>query len=376
MAYYITYGEFQRHLKEYAQTTGSRLQFPEMVDVLMKRGLLSSERPSIMSPKSMFSQMTDEEFESIIDNMVLTLSPSLTISPKVDEDNIIPKERDVYIIRHPRYTRDLVHSHNYFEVNFVATGECTFYFEKEKRILKSGELCIIAPGSNHDLQINNDDTTVFCIMIRKSTFNRCFFSVLSRNDLLAYFFRTILQGNSAANYLLFYTDHNSWMKTILHNAMGECYKNDAYSNASCISWMTLMFSNLLRNYSKTLQFYNYQMGSDFTLVLQYIQHNYQTLTLSSLAKFFHYSEPHLCTLIKQNTGYNFTNLIKQLKMGDAVTLLTNTNLKISEIANRIGYNSADHFSRVFRSEYKMSPQEYRKLHHSDEDEFIPFIRKE
>ena len=166
------------------------------------------------------------------------------------------------------------------------------------------------------------------------------------------------------------------MKTILHNAMGECYKNDTYSNTSCISWITLMFSNLLRNYSKTLQFYNYQMGSDFTLVLQYIQHNYQTLTLSSLAEFFHYSEPHLCTLIKQNTGYNFTNLIKQLKLSDAVTLLTNTNLKINDIALRVGYNSADHFSRVFRSEYKMSPQEYRKMHHTDEDEFIPFSQKE
>ena len=42
--------------------------------------------------------------------------------------------------------------------------------------------------------------------------------------------------------------------------------------------MNLLFSTLLRNYSETLQFYNYQMGSDFSLVLQYIQHNYQTLS--------------------------------------------------------------------------------------------------
>ena len=32
MPYYITYGEFQRHLKEYFFRTGSRMQFPEMVD--------------------------------------------------------------------------------------------------------------------------------------------------------------------------------------------------------------------------------------------------------------------------------------------------------------------------------------------------------
>ena len=46
-----------------------------------------------------------------------------------------------------------------------------------------------------------------------------------------------------------------------------------------------------------------------------------------------------------------------------------------EIAERIGYNSADHFSRVFRSAYKMSPQEYRKQHKDEEPAFVPFAIK-
>ena len=209
-------------------------------------------------------------------------------------------------------------------------------------------------------------------VLRKSTFNTTFFSLLSQKDLLSLFFRAILQGNSHPNYLLFFVKKTDWIKTIIRNALGECHKNDTYSNTSCISWMNLLFSTLLRNYSETLQFYNYQMGSDFSLVLQYIQHNYQTLTLSSLAEFFHYSEPHLSTLIKQNTGYNFTELIKQLRMADAVSYLTNTNMKVSEIAEQVGYHSADHFSRVFRSAYKMSPQEYRRTQAEADDTFIPF----
>ncbi|OYP50905.1 hypothetical protein CG709_02510 [Lachnotalea glycerini] len=139
-----------------------------------------------------------------------------------------------------------------------------------------------------------------------------------------------------------------------------------------MNWVNLLFSSLLRNYSKTIQFYNYQLGSDFSLVLQYIQHNYQALSLSALAKLFHYSEPHLCTLIKQNTGYTFTNLIKRLRMADAVDYLLNTDLKVSEIAEKIGYNSADHFSRVFRATYKMSPQEYKKKNKKQNLPFVPF----
>ena len=371
MAYYITYGEFQQHMKDYFFRTGSRMQFPEMADYLYRKGLLSETPPDPMLTSEMFGDMDDDAFNKIIDQLPLELNPQIAITPKVKERDIFPNSGDVFIIRHPRYTRPAPHIHNYFEINYVASGSCTFVFEKSKRTMQEGELCIIAPSSEHDLVID-DDSTVFCIMLRKSTFDTTFFSLLSRKDLLSYFFRTILQDDSHANYLLFFSENNKWLKQIIHNAMGESYKNDSYSNACCISWINLLFSNLLRNYSKTLQFYDYQMGADFSLVLQYIQHNYQTLTLASLAELFHYSEPHLCTLIKQNTGHNFTGLIKRLRLAEAIDYLTNTNLKIGEIAEKVGYNSADHFSRVFRSTYKMSPQEYRKQNSHTEEAFVPF----
>ena len=371
MAYYITYGEFQQHMKDYFFRTGSRMQFPEMADYLYRKGLLSETPPDPMLTSEMFGDMDDDAFNKIIDQLPLELNPQISITPKVKETDIFPNSGDVFIIRHPRYTRPAPHIHNYFEINYVASGSCTFVFEKSKRTMQEGELCIIAPSSEHDLVID-DDSTVFCIMLRKSTFDTTFFSLLSRKELLSYFFRTILQDDSHANYLLFFSENNKWLKQIIHNAMGESYKNDSYSNACCISWINLLFSNLLRNYSKTLQFYDYQMGADFSLVLQYIQHNYQTLTLASLAELFHYSEPHLCTLIKQNTGHNFTGLIKRLRLAEAIDYLTNTNLKIGEIAEKVGYNSADHFSRVFRSTYKMSPQEYRKQNSHTEEAFVPF----
>ena len=371
MAYYITYGEFQQHMKDYFFRTGSRMQFPEMADYLYRKGLLSETPPDPMLTSEMFGDMDDDAFNKIIDQLPLELNPQIAITPKVKETDIFPNSGDVFIIRHPRYTRPTPHIHNYFEINYVASGSCTFVFEKNKRTMQEGELCIIAPSSEHDLVID-DDSTVFCIMLRKSTFDTTFFSLLSRKDLLSYFFRTILQDDSHANYLLFFSENNKWLKQIIHNAMGESYKNDSYSNACCISWINLLFSNLLRNYSKTLQFYDYQMGADFSLVLQYIQHNYQTVTLASLAELFHYSEPHLCTLIKQNTGHTFTGLIKRLRLAEAIDYLTNTNLKIGEIAEKVGYNSADHFSRVFRSTYKMSPQEYRKQNSHTEEAFVPF----
>ena len=99
---------------------------------------------------------------------------------------------------------------------------------------------------------------------------------------------------------------------------------------------------------------------DFSLVVHYIQHNYRTVTLSSLARTFHFSETYLSKLIRKKMNQSFTEVLRTLKMNHAMEYLTNTAMKISEIADAVGYDSVDHFSRTFRKVYGLSPQEYKK----------------
>lgn len=126
----ITYGEFQQHMKDYFFRTGSRMQFPEMADYLYRKGLLSETPPDPMLTSEMFGDMDDDAFNKIIDQLPLELNPQISITPKVKETDIFPNSGDVFIIRHPRYTRPAPHIHNYFEINYVASGSCTFVFEK------------------------------------------------------------------------------------------------------------------------------------------------------------------------------------------------------------------------------------------------------
>ncbi len=369
MEQYISIGEYQRFMTERYHKMGERMQFNELINYLSVNHLLSDQKPKM--PKPVWNESTSTaDFNKIIDSLYLVVTPSPS-RYTVTENEIIPPNRDVFIIRHPRYTRHSSHMHNYFELDYVAEGSCSFFFDGETHKMGAGEMCIIAPSSEHDITIDDDSSTVFCIMLRKSTFNTNFFSLMSRKDLLSQFFRTILQDESKENYLQFFAGRDTNIENYIRHAMIECYKTDDYSNNCCINWINLMMTELLRNYSSTIQFHDYKVGTDFSLVLQYIEHNYRTLTLKSLSEFFHYSEPHLSSLIRQNTGYNFTTLIKQLRLSNAKEYLLNTNMKISEIADRVGYNSADHFSRVFRGEYHMSPQSYRHSN-SHGDRLIPF----
>lgn len=357
---YITYGELQEHMREYYKRTGHGILYPEIIYRLKQKGLLHEQMSRVKIPEE-YEKLEEEEFDKIIDRLSIPADygENVSSSAEVEEGDFFPAAKDVFAIRHLRYTRPCAHKHDYFEINYVAKGLAVFMFEKEKHIMKEGEICIIAPSSLHDFYIT-DESSVYTISIRVSTFNKTFFSLMSRKDLLSYFFRTILREKQYANYLMFFTKNNKELQQYMRHMIVESSRYDPYSNTFCISYVYLMFAYLLRNYSETLEYYDYKMGSDFSLVLQYIQHNYQNITLVSLAEFFNYSEPYLCMLIKKNTGYTFTELVKQLRLSAAEDYLCNTDMKIGEIAENIGYHSADHFSRVFRNEYKISPQQYRQ----------------
>ncbi|MCD8007588.1 MAG: AraC family transcriptional regulator [Clostridiales bacterium] len=371
--YYITYGEFQKHLTNYYQKTGSKMQFMEMIRWLFQEGLLSEVAPEPpITAQKVISDMSDEEINRFIDSIPITVQVAQRSGERVSEADIFPGFRDIFIIRHPRHTRELMHVHNYFEINYVAEGECVFKFEDDSRTLKEGEFCMIAPGSSHDLVIDSE-ATVFCIMLRGSTLTKPFAQLRSCTHQLTEFSHAFLSGSNKTNYLLFFCERGKWIRQIIFNAMMECYKSDDFSNICCISWLNQMFVYLLRNYSETLRFYDYQFGSEFILILQYIQHHYQNLTLSDLAVFFHYSEPYLSTLIKQNTGRNFTDLVKELRMAEAVDCLIHTDMTVREIAEQVGYHSADHFSRTFRAEFQMSPQQFRKVKRTEDNDLLsPF----
>lgn len=91
----------------------------------------------------------------------------------------------------------------------------------------------------------------------------------------------------------------------------------------------------------------------------YIQANYQTVTLADMAREFHLSEPYISKYIKEKSGKNFGELVENAKMKKARTLLRNSNMTVESIAYVAGYQNVEHFTRQFKKKYEMTPTEYR-----------------
>jgi len=93
---------------------------------------------------------------------------------------------------------------------------------------------------------------------------------------------------------------------------------------------------------------------------QFIQeHQANDLTLTDVARAVNTSTFYFCKMFKKATGLKFTDYLSRVRVEKAKNLLINPNLRVSEIAYEVGFQSLTHFNRVFRRMVGQSPTEYR-----------------
>jgi 2-isopropylmalate synthase len=96
-----------------------------------------------------------------------------------------------------------------------------------------------------------------------------------------------------------------------------------------------------------------------TEIINYINTNYLTVTLDELAEHFHLTKPYLSKYIKDKSGKTFGELVKNVRMKRARTLLKGGNMTVENIAEKVGYQNVEHFNRLFKKKYGMTPVQFR-----------------
>ncbi len=95
-------------------------------------------------------------------------------------------------------------------------------------------------------------------------------------------------------------------------------------------------------------------------IISYIQKNYVDVTLETLSEYFHLSKPYLSKYIKERAGMTFQEVVKEERMKKARTLLKETTSTVETIAANVGYENVEHFNRLFKRSYGVTPVQYRK----------------
>jgi YesN/AraC family two-component response regulator len=98
-----------------------------------------------------------------------------------------------------------------------------------------------------------------------------------------------------------------------------------------------------------------------TKAKEYIRtHQAEELRLGQVAKAVNTSTFYFCKMFKKVAGVNFTDYLSRVRIEKSKELLLNPNLRISEIAYEVGFQSLTHFNRVFKRILGQAPTDYRQ----------------
>ena len=268
--------------------------------------------------------------------------------------NVISLSHEKIIKPYPRHA----HSKNSYELHFVPQGNGTLVIENKKYDITPGTLFMTGPEIPHEqISARENPMTEFSIYLQVQqsmtkkmpplvkTFLECsfWFGQAEQNiySLTEKLFEE-LKTKPAGYELMVQTILPQLLLNVARQYLGA-QKNRHTAQASAPEQ-------------------NQQTVSEkaYLIIEEAFLYDYKTITLAELARRVSLSERQTERLLLKHYGQSFIQKKTDARMSAASQLLCETNTSIADIAEDLGYSSAEHFSNAFRKYYKTSPKAFRK----------------
>lgn len=146
----------------------------------------------------------------------------------------------------------------------------------------------------------------------------------------------------------------------LHSAYFDTRFVPAKTHDAIVKLLTIFAQHLSMVSNQVLVRQEHPEPPMVTRAKEFIQnHQTEEIRLSQVAKAVNASTFYFCKVFKKSTGLNFTDYVSRVRIERAKNLTLNPNLRISDIAFEVGFQSLTHFNRVFKKITGMSPTDYR-----------------
>ncbi|OMD41153.1 response regulator transcription factor [Paenibacillus odorifer] len=110
------------------------------------------------------------------------------------------------------------------------------------------------------------------------------------------------------------------------------------------------------------EFERQEKGGVIERSIRYIQQNVEEeISRASVADYVGLNPAYLSRLFKKETGQNLIDFLISVKMNRTRELMDTTDMSVSAIAQQVGYSNFSHFTKMFRKQFDVNPQEYRKV---------------
>lgn len=254
------------------------------------------------------------------------------------------------------------HWHSYGEIILVGPGERNIYSVNQKNYsLVEGDFVLIWPMEMHAI-IDADRKEALVIQFSSSFINSLF-------DLqrIVHFYHNL--------HVLCIKSHPELVKRLGQHAMQmkETFFSDTFDREIKCCMLLMQFMMILdehrNDFAKELgtekrDSYPADVIQRMIYVTDYIKNNLsdEDLSQTAIADKAGLSKDYFSRIFKNITGQNYSKWLNMIRIEKAITLLSDKQLPLTEVAMLSGFQSIPTFNRVFLTEKGMSPSEYRELY--------------
>lgn len=251
------------------------------------------------------------------------------------------------------------HSHkNTVEVSVVMSGDVDYIVNGQRFHAEKGDFIVMNAGTTHEERSDNPDIKICCLGIRdlalKGRRKNCItedetsplFSGSSYNATIGFVIETIYSAIKHERRICTEETVRYLMTALV------CMIIDAEQKGKEIK--------RLQNPGKAAG-----DGDDGKLlkdIKEFLDAHYrENISLDELSKYFFVGKYHMCHVFKEKYGCSVIDYVIGRRIGEAQTLLVETDHRISDIAAEMGFSSAGYFSTQFLKRTGKTPYEYRAL---------------
>lgn len=249
-----------------------------------------------------------------------------------------------------------LHQHESCEIMYVKKGHCFIYTQSEKRTLYEGDFVFLDAHVPHRLFVDNRSP---CSLLNLE------FSVGEQGEISLANLRkhsSFLQQKTQAFPTVFFAYDNNRLKQPLEKLIGTLSKNSLQNTQSEDTFLIdLLFQQCLLELGNLLHTNTTPTPSPYLeKALLYIsEHLEEELRVPNIANYVGINKSYLHALFSEQLGTTIATYINQKRLEQACFLLANSELSITDVAFKIGYNSRQHFSQTFTQHYGLSPKAYK-----------------
>ena len=244
------------------------------------------------------------------------------------------------------------HMHDCYEIYYMEGGEINYFVEERIYRVRKGEMILIPPGVMHKtmpylkqqhkrilIYIAPDFLKEFAVMDPNlyACFEHTLLSVIKREavERILYSLHAERQREEKANLVL--------VKCLLGELltmMNRWTEQDRIIGEPCVT---------------------HGSSQKIMEVVKYInQHFREDLRLPDTAKKFYLDSSYLSRTFHRVIGLTYSDYLVKVRVRQAARLLLETDQRVTEIAEEVGFHSDNHFCKTFKKVVGISPLQYRK----------------